>query len=108
MSNENQKVFKEDKFKDTGMMTIFYALELYGENASWCDESEDSFNIIDVITSNNKVDANAASVSQKLTNNQYKSLLYSIRCAKGYASWEKSIEINNVLNLLITLRSESN
>ena len=106
MSDDNQVVFKEDEFKDTCMMTMFYALELYGTNTSWCDESRDCFDINDVITSNNEVHSNVASVSLKLTDNQYKSLFYDIRCAKGYASWEKIMEIDVVLNLLIALRPD--
>ena len=106
MCEKNQIVLKEDKFEDIGMMTIFYALELYGDNSPWCDESQNCFELIRVIGKNNEIDTNVSSVCQKMTNSEYERLYYFMKCAKGYALWGKSIEIDAILNLLIDLRPD--
>lgn len=107
MSQINRIVLlREDEFEDIGMMTIFYALELYGDNSPWCDESHNCFELISVIGKNNEIDTNVSSACQKMTNSEYVRLYYFIECAKGYASWEKCIEFDAILNLLIDLRPD--
>jgi hypothetical protein len=99
---------REEDFKDKGIVTLFYALQLCSSSTSFCDESNDCHNIKKWIILNNDVEDSIPTISRKAPDNIYFGIRYHLENAQAYTSFcDESDSIFDVLNLLIKSRTNS-